>query len=84
LFELDDSEPAVTIAPPLLEVSQSQNSILLRWPLSASGFELLTTANLTPPIAWAVVTNAAQTTGGVFSVTLPINDAKQFFRLQQP
>jgi hypothetical protein len=82
LLELDGLEPAVTLAPPLLEVSHSENSILLRWPLSASGFELLSTVNLSSPITWAVVTNAAQTTGGVFTVTLPLNDEKQFFMLR--
>ena len=84
LLELDGSDAAAPIFRPQIDVSQSGNSLLLRWPGSASGFSLRSTTNLTPPITWTAVTNAAQSTGGVFSVTLPLDGERRFFLLQEP
>jgi cytochrome c peroxidase len=84
LLELDGTEPAAPFPSPRLEVSQAGNSILLRWPGFATTFSLRSTTDLTPPIAWTPVTNAVQNTGGVFSVLLPLDQARRFFLLREP
>lgn len=84
LLELDGSDAAAPIFRPQIDFSKSGNSLLLSWPGSASGFSLRSTTNLTPPVIWAPVTNAVQSTGAVFSVTLPLDGARRFFLLQEP
>jgi hypothetical protein len=82
LSELDDAETAVPAASPRLEITLSASGGTLRWPGAATGFGLRSTTNLTPPIVWTAATNGVQTTGGVFSVTVPLNEENRFFLLE--
>ncbi|HYV29198.1 MAG TPA: hypothetical protein VFA77_16815, partial [Candidatus Eisenbacteria bacterium] len=84
LLELDGSDAAAPVFRPQINISQSGNSVVLQWPASASGFSLQSATNLISPIMWSSVTNSVQSTGGVFTVTLPLNRQSQFFRLQEP
>jgi hypothetical protein len=44
---------------------------------------LVTASNLNPPVIWQPVTNPIQTTGAVFSTTLPPKaNHSRFYRLQ--
>ena len=43
----------------------------------------MTTTNLAPPVSWAIVTNALQTNGAMYSVQIDGNQPCQFFRLIQ-
>jgi YVTN family beta-propeller protein len=82
LLELDGSEPAALPVIPQLGISPAGSSVLLTWPQTAIGFELYSSATLDPVPSWVQVTNTVQQTGGVFTVTLPLNGDRRFFRLQ--
>jgi hypothetical protein len=71
--------PAMSIEP------ASANQFILSWPASAANFQLFAATNLTPPIAWTMVTNQPAATNGMLFLTLPENNAAdQFFRLMSP
>jgi arabinogalactan endo-1,4-beta-galactosidase len=70
-------------APTDLSVVLSGSDLMLQWPLSGAGMTLMTTTNLSAPIAWLSVTNPVQNTGTVFDVTLPMDSTQsRFYRLQ--
>lgn len=70
-------------APIQLKASLTDAALTLAWPLSGAGMSLMTATNLTPPAAWMPVTNAIQSTGAVFSTTLPASaEHNRFYRLQ--
>ena len=70
-------------APTDLSVVLSGPDLMLQWPLSGAGMTLMTTTNLSAPIAWLSVTNPVQNTGTVFDVTLPMDSTQsRFYRLQ--
>jgi len=69
-------------APLWISGSLAGSNLGLRWPFSGAALKLMTATSLTTP-AWSPVTNSLQTTGAVFSVTLPLNNnASSFYRLQ--
>jgi arabinogalactan endo-1,4-beta-galactosidase len=70
-------------APLVLSASLAGNSLAVTWPLSGAGMSLTLSTNLMVPGGWARVTNTIQSTGTLFTVTVPI-DASQtrFYRLQ--
>jgi len=71
------------VAPVRLSASLAGANLDLRWPLSAAGWPLMTTSNLGPATSWSRVPNAAQSTGAVMHVTLPLNSSRSaFYRLQ--
>jgi hypothetical protein len=70
-------------APLALNAGPTGNSLTLTWPLSGAGMSLMSSTNLTVPAAWAPVTNTAQSTGTLFTVTVPIDASlARFYRLQ--
>ena len=69
-------------APLLISPSIEGQNLRLKWPFSGAASKLMTTTNLASPAVWALVTNSAQATGTVFSLTLPINKDSCFYRLQ--
>ncbi len=70
-------------APIDLNVSFSGSDLMLQWPLSGAGMDLMTTTNLAPPMVWQSVTNPIQSTGTVYNVTLPLDSVQsRFYRLQ--
>ncbi len=75
---------SVLLPLPALGANLSANSLNLNWPGWASDWELCSTTNLTPPVAWLPVTNFAASNSGQFTVTLPVNGGIQFFRLLAP
>jgi hypothetical protein len=73
----------VNVGPPLnFHVAADQFS--LRWPASASTFQLYWTTDLTPPVAWSLWTNTVQNSGGVMEANVPVNGLNQFFQLRIP
>ena len=71
-------------APIQLRATLSHITPTLQWPFSGVGLSLATSTNLSGA-TWSSVTNAAQSTGLVFSVTLPGDVSHtRFFRLQPP
>jgi arabinogalactan endo-1,4-beta-galactosidase len=69
-------------APISLDASLDGPGLYLQWPLSGAGMNLMDATSLTPA-SWMSVSNAIQSTGVLFDVTLPL-DASQahFYRLQ--
>lgn len=71
-------------APVRLSAVWTNQTLIVRWPLSGAGMKLTAAANLDQPV-WAVVTNAIQHTGTSFQTSLVADDhATHFFRLEAP
>ncbi len=76
--------PNALLAPlPSINVALSGGSAVLTWPLNAPGFRLESTTNLQPTTVWSTVTNAPGIQNGQHTVTVPVSNSIQFFRLQQ-
>ena len=70
-------------APVDISASLAPPNLMLQWPLSGAGMNLMTTTNLGPPSGWLSVTNPIQNTGTTYNVTLPIDPVQsRFYRLQ--
>ncbi|HEY2081433.1 MAG TPA: S8 family serine peptidase [Verrucomicrobiae bacterium] len=69
-----------------LSITQSNGNAGITWPLAPAGFQLESTTNLSPPIAWSPVTNAVtvDTNASQNVVVVPATGINQFFRLQRP
>ena len=72
------------LAPPSLSIQVSGPSFEILWPASYVTYSLYSSTNLLPPIVWSSVTNTPVSVGDDWVVTLPIVEAPQFFRLQNP
>lgn len=68
---------------PPLSFGRSGNSLVISWPVEATGYVLDRTTNLAPPIVWLPVTNPPPVTVGGFKyVTNTIGAGSEFFRLR--
>jgi arabinogalactan endo-1,4-beta-galactosidase len=69
-------------APVRITPSLSNNTLILRWPLSGAGMALETSTNLAPA-AWTNATNAILSTGSVFTTQQSMDGGtSHFYRLQ--
>jgi Lamin Tail Domain/CotH kinase protein len=68
--------PSINIQPP----TSAESQFMLSWPVSA-GYQLYTTASLTPPVNWTLVTNTTTGIGESLMLSLPATNTTQFFRL---
>lgn len=68
-------------APLLIRTSLNGSNLRLQWPFSGAALKLTASTSLASPIVWSPVTNSAETTGAVFTVTLPLINSS-FYRLQ--
>jgi arabinogalactan endo-1,4-beta-galactosidase len=68
-------------APLHITPSSSNQTLILRWPLSGAGMALTANTNLSQP-DWTNVTNTVQSTGAVFSTSVPMTAPASFYRLQ--
>ncbi len=70
-------------APLLISPSLNGSNLQLQWPFSGAALTLTTTTILAPSTVWSSVPNTPQTTGAVFTVTLPVDSSQtRFYRLQ--
>jgi arabinogalactan endo-1,4-beta-galactosidase len=70
-------------APVDLSVTLTDLNLMLQWPISGAGMNLMTTTSLIPPAVWLPVTNPVLNTGTVFNVNLPVDSTQsRFYRLQ--
>jgi len=69
---------------PNLGLDWSAGNIQLTWPAWAGAMKLYSTADLTPPASWALVTNVPVRSGGVYSLALPATNGLEFYRLELP
>ncbi len=70
------------VASPTLGILRSGTNVVVGWPVTATGFTLLSTTNLTPPVVWNTDAPPA-IYSSYFVVTNPIIGTKKFYRLKQ-
>jgi hypothetical protein len=69
------------LAPPTLSVAAANsNGITCTWP-AIPGFNLYSATNLTPPVAWSLVTNSTAIANGTNTLNLSVNGAACYFEL---
>lgn len=74
----------VFLTLPALTYNLGTNSLTLHWPDWAGNWQLYSTTNLTPPVAWGLVTNSIGSSNGEFVANLPFRFTIEFFRLASP
>ncbi len=67
--------------PPMLSIMRSGDNVIVSWPVAATGYGLKATPSLTTP-SWSDITEPQVPDGDQITVTLPISQAPQFFRLK--
>ncbi len=72
------------VEAPSLQAQTSGNSVVITWPLSASGYLLETSDNLAAMNSWVTVTNAPVIAGFQNTVTNDVSAGSRFFRLRKP
>ncbi len=65
-----------------LSISMTGRQIILSWPTNAASYVLQATTNIYAPSGWAAVTNVPSVSGSLKSLTLPMTNTGQFFRLR--
>jgi hypothetical protein len=73
---------------PQLTITPSGTNVILTWPTNVAGFDytgftLQSTTNLVPPAVWSTNSPVPVILNGQNTVTNPISDAQQFYRLVQ-
>ena len=68
---------------PKLTIVPSGANVVLKWPSSATGFMLESTASIAPPVAWATNSAPPVVINGQNTVTISISGPQLFFRLSQ-
>jgi hypothetical protein len=74
--------PVQGVTRPTLSATKSGTSLVLTWPLSATGFNLQSTTSLGSGVNWGAAGTAVQT-NGVNQVIVPITGQTAFYRLVQ-
>ena len=70
-------------APVNLSLKLISGGVRLQWPFSGAGMALVNATNLSLPSSWQIIPDPIQSTGGVFSVTLPMDSgSRRLYRLQ--
>jgi pimeloyl-ACP methyl ester carboxylesterase len=72
-----------SVMPPLLQAQMSGNNFVLTWPLSAAGYVLQTSTNLTDTNSWTAIPNVPAIVNLQNTVTNPISGGAQFYRLKK-
>jgi len=70
-------------AQPSLQAQVSSNKLIASWPVSAAGFTLQTSTNLTATNSWTTVTNVPAIVNLQNEVTNSVSDRARFYRLKQ-
>jgi len=68
---------------PGLGLARSGNTVTLAWPAEASGFNLETASNLQPNAIWSAVADAPVLQNGQQTLSRPVTNSNQFFRLRR-
>lgn len=74
---------SLTGSMPRLIIFRSGTNVVLTWPTNAPGFTLQSATNLNFPAAWTNISTVPVLVNGRNSVTNPIFDRQQFYRLSQ-
>ncbi|MGA2747230.1 MAG: LamG-like jellyroll fold domain-containing protein [Verrucomicrobiota bacterium] len=78
-----NSTLTASFVQPAITAAQAGNGFSLSWPQWATGLELYTTTNLSAA-AWTLVSNAPASSNNLFTITVPMTNFMQFYRLQSP
>jgi hypothetical protein len=78
-----DNFKAASGSFPQFQIQRSGGGVVIFWPTNAPNFHLESTATLSPPICWSVVTNVSTIVVTNFSVTDAISSQTKFFRLSR-
>jgi hypothetical protein len=70
-------------ARPILRAISANNVLQLSWPPDATGYSLEQATNLQAALPWISVTNAPVFQNGRQTISLPITNQNQFFRLRK-
>jgi hypothetical protein len=65
---------------PALTIQREGNNVVIRWPASATGYGLQSSASLSAP-NWIPSPTAPVVDGNFLKLTAPIGSGSQFFRL---
>lgn len=68
---------------PQLTLLRNGTNMVISWPASTSGYQLYSTHDLTSPVTWSSVSQAAVTNGPQITVTMSVVPTNTFFRLQK-
>lgn len=71
----------ILVEPVFVGAVRSGGNLVISWTADASNYSLETTSSLTPPVVWTAVPIAPVVSGGVASVTIPVGNGIQYFRL---
>jgi uncharacterized repeat protein (TIGR01451 family) len=69
---------------PLLQITRTNNRVVLAWPTNAAGFHLQSLTNFSNPTNWNNVPDASVVVGVQRMVTNTISAAPKFYRLRNP
>jgi hypothetical protein len=77
------ANPINVIWLPTLDLKHSGKTLLILWPVGASGFVLETSSSLLPA-AWVPVTDPPFEIGGQYVLPVVMSDSNRFYRLRFP
>jgi hypothetical protein len=77
-----ESQIESLVAVPVLSIARSPTGLTLRWPASSARFVLESTDSLSPAAAWDEVTGVDEPVDGSYSLTVPPEMPRRFFRLR--
>jgi len=67
-----------------LTIAPTPSGVLLRWPATATGWQLQFVDALFPGVVWQPESTPPRLTNSVFQLTLPATHAQRFYRLKAP
>ena len=67
---------------PEIDLVSTGTKLTLQLPGWVGSMQLYGTTNLSPPVAWSVVSNPPVATNGAYFLTLPVAEGSRFYRLQ--
>ncbi len=80
----NSSEVGAAAPLPVLRLSYSGADLVLTWPQSASDLKVYGASDLTPPVAWAPITNGVTISNQIARVAIAPGNQNMFFRLMSP
>ncbi len=79
-----NSTLTASFVEPTITAIAGSSGLSLFWPQWAGKMSVYGATNLSPPVAWTPVTNVAAVSNGFMTVTVPVTNSMQFYRLQTP
>jgi len=75
----------ISVLPLRISVGSGANgNLVFTWPSWASGYQLYSATNLTPPAQWTQAPETVTQNGDICSVSIPMTNGARYFRLAGP